>query len=101
MKRRRRRSLGTPLRATLNTGSGKGRQGKSAEHGHTSSVHHSTAASGGIPTFLQGKYTWGTTGIVYEGSYMDNHKSGPGKMSFPDKSFCEGKLRVRTAHIDM
>ncbi|KAJ9529621.1 hypothetical protein QJQ45_014395 [Haematococcus lacustris] len=38
----------------------------------------------------QGKYTWGVSGAVYEGQYLDNKKQGKGRMTYPDKSVYEG-----------
>ncbi|KAJ9529797.1 hypothetical protein QJQ45_022202 [Haematococcus lacustris] len=39
---------------------------------------------------VQGKYTWGVSGAVYEGQYLDNKKQGKGRMTYPDKSVYEG-----------
>jgi radial spoke head protein 1 len=38
----------------------------------------------------QGTYTFGVSGAVYSGNYVDNKKHGKGKMTFPDKSVFEG-----------
>jgi hypothetical protein len=42
-------------------------------------------------TATQGKYTWGVTGAVFEGTYCENKKVGSGKIMYPNKSFYEGR----------
>jgi hypothetical protein len=40
---------------------------------------------------VQGKYTWGVTGTVYEGDYCEGKKIGTGKISYPNNSVYEGE----------